>query len=418
MLLLGRGQRCLTACPTGAAPPAAEWDPTLANVSSRPQAKAGGTALLKEEQAGRCRALPAPSALGRSPTRCRAPPEGALLAHCQGLSAGKRGLCVPCLAPPMGTTGPFSQQGGHEETARSKAASLARSGHQEMLRVTPFSRCCLSPPASPGRRFLGRRRQQQGRVSRCTLGLTSSPSAPKPGGLFSLKRSFSLGTAVIVVRGSGGMVGSNQGDARPLGRRDLRQLLHPGAPSLGPALHPAGAESDGVVTSTVTGAVASTACPAAVRCLAFVQRAALIKIKGLFHYCGSPSNYAPAISCGSLQALQAALDWADVALQPSEPRVAAAPSLGRTGLLVALGRVQRGRGHPGATVLGFGAGPGVPNLGHPSGPPQPSTICTGTSGTAQARGGAGVTSPARLVWRRWETLQEVSSLGATGKLPN
>lgn len=135
-----------------------------------------------------------------------------------------------------------------------------------------------------------------------------------------------------------------------MGRRDLCWLLHPGAHSLGPAWHPevlgpagstpvlhtaTGAELAWLVTSAVTGAVASAAGPAVVRCLACVQRAALIKIKGLFHYGGSPSNYAPAISCGSLQAIQGALGWAGITLQLSEPQAAAAPSLGRTGLLVA-----------------------------------------------------------------------------------
>lgn len=154
----------------------------------------------------------------------------------------------------------------------------------------------------------------------------------------------------------------------------------------------------GLSTPLVTGAVASAAGPATVRCLAFVQRAALVKIKGPLHYSGSPSNYAPAIiSCGSLQAIQAALGWADIALQPSEPWVAVAPSLGRSRHLVALGWMQRGRGHAGATVLGFGSGPGALNLGHPTGRPQPSVICTGTSGTAQAGGDAGLTSPARPV---------------------
>ena len=114
-----------------------------------------------------------------------------------------------------------------------------------------------------------------------------------------------------------------------MGRRDLCWLLHPGAPSTGLAPHPAGAESDGAVTSTVTGAVTSTAIPATVGCLAFVQRAVLVKIKGLFRYSGSPSNYARAISCGSLQATQAVLGWAGVTLQPSKPRVSVAPSLGR-----------------------------------------------------------------------------------------
>lgn len=134
--------------------------------------------------------------------------------------------------------------------------------------------------------------------------------------------------------GGGGTVGSVQGDACLVGRRDPCWLLNPGAPSLGPAWHPqvlgpagstpiphtaTGAEPAWLVTSAATGAVASAAGHAAVRCLAFVQKAALIKIKGLFHYGGSPSSYAPAISCGSLQAIQAALGWAGTTLQPSEP---------------------------------------------------------------------------------------------------
>lgn len=36
-----------------------------------------------------------------------------LLAHCQGLSAGRWVLCVPCLAWLIGTTSPFFQQGDH-----------------------------------------------------------------------------------------------------------------------------------------------------------------------------------------------------------------------------------------------------------------------------------------------------------------
>lgn len=71
----------------------------------------------------------------------------------------------------------------------------------------------------------------------------------------------------------------------------------------------------GLSTPLATGAIASTAGLATVRCLAFVQRAALVNIKGPLHYSGSPSNYAPAIiSCGSLQAIQAALGWADITL--------------------------------------------------------------------------------------------------------
>lgn len=76
------------------------------------------------------------------------------------------------------------------------------------------------------------------------------PLCSQAGCLFSLKRSFSLGTAVIAVCGSGGMAESARGDAHPMGRRDLHQLLHPGAPSLALAPHPAGAESAGVVNST------------------------------------------------------------------------------------------------------------------------------------------------------------------------
>lgn len=168
-----------------------------------------------------------------------------------------------------------------------------------------------------------------------------------------------------------------------------------------------------VVPSTVTGAG-----PAAIRCLAFVQRTALVKIKGLFHYSGSPSNYAPVISCGSLRAIQAALGWVDVALSPGEPLVAAALSLGRTKPLVALERAQCGRGHFGATALGSGAGAGVLHM-----------RLSRWSSSAQhhlhwdirhgaGRGDAGVTSPARPVRRFWETRQEVAPPGATGKLPN
>lgn len=40
------------------------------------QAKAGEATLLKEEQPGKCGALPAPSAPGDSLRHCRAPPEG------------------------------------------------------------------------------------------------------------------------------------------------------------------------------------------------------------------------------------------------------------------------------------------------------------------------------------------------------
>lgn len=163
-------------------------------------------------------------------------------------------------------------------------------------------------------------------MSCCTPELTSSPSTPKLDGLLSLKHSLFLGTAVIVVFSSGGTVGSAQGDVRPVGRRDPCWLLHPGSPSLVLAQHPTGTKSVGVVTSTVTGAVASTAGPAVVRCLAIVQKATLVKIKGLFHYSGSPSNYLQTTSCGSLQVIQAVQSWSDIALQPREPWVAAALS--------------------------------------------------------------------------------------------
>lgn len=93
-----------------------------------------------------------------------------LLACWQGLSAGKRGLC-----PLPGTTGPFSQEGARGETARSKAASSAYSGHQEMLKVTSFPRCCLSPPAP-----LGGRQWGGGDSSEATCPVALQGSLPAP----------------------------------------------------------------------------------------------------------------------------------------------------------------------------------------------------------------------------------------------
>lgn len=138
---------------------------------------------------------------------------------------------------------------------------------------------------------MGRRGQQQRSLSHCTLGLASSPSTHNLDDLFSLKHSFSLGTAVTVVHGCRGTLGSAQGEAHPVGRRDPRRLLHPGAPSLELAPRSPGAEFAEVVSSTAAGAVGCKGGRAAVECLAFVQRAVLIKIKGLFLYSGSPSNY-------------------------------------------------------------------------------------------------------------------------------
>lgn len=92
-----------------------------------------------------------------------------------------------------------------------------------------------------------------------------------------------------------------------LPHRQKRSLLPAPSWCLLPTATPA--VSSGVVTSMVTEAVASTAGPAVIRYLAFVQSTVLIKIKGLFHCSGSPSNYAPAISCGSLQVFQAVLCW-------------------------------------------------------------------------------------------------------------
>lgn len=123
------------------------------------------------------------------------------------------------------------------------------------------------------------------------------------GFFFSLKYNFSMRTAVITVHGSRGVLESAQ--RRCLPHRWKRFLLPAPSWCLLPTATPA--VSSGVVTSTVTEAVASTADPAVIRYLAFVQSTVLIKIKGLFHCSGSPSNYAPAISCGSLQVFQAAL---------------------------------------------------------------------------------------------------------------
>lgn len=142
-------------------------------------------------------------------------------------------------------------------------------------------------------------------MSHCILGLTFKPSAPMLDFFFSLKYSFSMRTAVITVHGSRGMLESAQ--RRCLPHRWKRSLLP--APSWCLLLTATPAVSSGVVTSTVTEAVASTADPAVIRYLSFVQSTVLIKIKGLFHCTGSPSNYAPAISCGSLQVFQAALCW-------------------------------------------------------------------------------------------------------------
>lgn len=125
--------------------------------------------------------------------------------------------------------------------------------------------------------------------------------------LFYLKCSFSMGTAVITVHGSGGTLESAQ--RRCLPHRQKKSLLPSPSWCLLPGTDTTGAVSSGVITSTVTEAVASTAGPAVIRYLASVQRAVLIKIKGLFHCSGSPSNYASAISCGSLQVFQAVLCW-------------------------------------------------------------------------------------------------------------
>lgn len=136
-----------------------------------------------------------------------------------------------------------------------------------------------------------------------------------------------------------------------------------------------------VVPSTVTGAG-----PATIRCLAFVQRTALVKIKGLFHYSGSPSNYAPVISCGSLQAIQAALGWADVALSPGEPWWQQPCPWGGPDPRWPLNGHSVGGGTLGPQHWGLGLALGCYTRGCPAGPPQPSAICTGTSGTVQARG--------------------------------
>lgn len=81
--------------------------------------------------------------------------------------------------------------------------SLTCLDHHEMLRVLPFSRCsCHQQHLRAG---------GDSSEAACPVALqrlASSPSAPKPDGLFSLQRSFSLGTAVIAVCGGGGTVGS------------------------------------------------------------------------------------------------------------------------------------------------------------------------------------------------------------------
>lgn len=82
-----------------------------------------------------------------------------LLARCQELSAGKRGLCVPCLASLMGTS-PFSQQDGcgNGQEQGNELGTFRSSGDAEGHSFVCHSRCCcLSPLASLCRRHLGRR---------------------------------------------------------------------------------------------------------------------------------------------------------------------------------------------------------------------------------------------------------------------
>lgn len=97
-----------------------------------------------------------------------------LFARGEEPSTGKQGLC-PLLGPAGGHHQCIFPSGGHRETARSKARSLACSGHQEMLRATPFSKCCLSPPATPGRMQRGGGDSSK---STCPVALWGSLPAP------------------------------------------------------------------------------------------------------------------------------------------------------------------------------------------------------------------------------------------------
>lgn len=65
--------------------------------------KAGDAALLKEEQAGRCQALPVPNDMGHSPRHRRAPPEW--------VGGFGRGLFWPSL----GKSEPFDEEGNSGE---------------------------------------------------------------------------------------------------------------------------------------------------------------------------------------------------------------------------------------------------------------------------------------------------------------
>lgn len=47
-----------------------------------------------------------------------------LLAHCQGLSAGRWVLCVPCLVWLIGTTSPFFQEGDHGQMIKEQSSEL------------------------------------------------------------------------------------------------------------------------------------------------------------------------------------------------------------------------------------------------------------------------------------------------------
>lgn len=77
-----------------------------------------------------------------------------LLAHCQELSTGKWMLCVPYLARQIGTTNPFFQQGGHGQMIKEQSSELGICTSYRHAESHSFSRCCLSPSASP---CLGRR---------------------------------------------------------------------------------------------------------------------------------------------------------------------------------------------------------------------------------------------------------------------
>lgn len=68
-----------------------------------------------------------------------------LLAHCQGLSAGKWVLCVPCGAQLIGTTSPFFQQGVHGQTIKEQSSEL---GICTLYRHAESHSCLQVPPVS------------------------------------------------------------------------------------------------------------------------------------------------------------------------------------------------------------------------------------------------------------------------------